>query len=72
MRQLVPTNKNSISAYMAEVNRYPLLTADEVVDLTRRYRDTGDLEAAHRIVTANLRFVVKIAYEYVRYASVIG
>ena len=67
MRQLVPARKSTISSYMADVGRYPLLTADEELELTRRYRDTGDVEAACRIVTANLRFVVKIAYEYVRY-----
>ena len=67
MRQLVPTGKSNISSYMADVGRYPLLTADEELELTRLYRDTGDVEAARRIVTANLRFVVKIAYEYVRY-----
>lgn len=67
MRQLVPTGKSSISSYMVDVGRYPLLTADEELELTRLYRDTGDVEAARRIVTANLRFVVKIAYEYARY-----
>jgi RNA polymerase sigma-32 factor len=67
MRKLVPATTGSISAYMAEVSRYPLLTPEEERKLAKRYRRTGDPEAAWKIVTANLRFVVKIAHEYVRY-----
>ncbi|ORJ60474.1 RNA polymerase sigma factor RpoH [Geothermobacter hydrogeniphilus] len=53
--------------YMAQVNRFELLTPEQEIDLARRYRDQGDLTAAERLVTGNLRFVVKIAYEYRNY-----
>jgi RNA polymerase sigma-32 factor len=50
--------------YMEEVRRYPLLTAEEERALAIRFRETQDPKAAHRLVTANLRLVVKIANEY--------
>jgi len=52
--------------YLAEINRYPLLTAEEEQALARRFTK-GDLQAGHRLVTANLRFVVKVSYEYRSY-----
>ncbi len=53
--------------YMAQVNRFKLLTPEQETELARRYRDQGDLSAAERLVTGNLRFVVKIANEYRNY-----
>lgn len=50
--------------YMAEVQRYPLLTPEEELKLALELKQSGSLEAAKRLVTANLRLVVKIAYEY--------
>jgi len=55
-----------MQAYMREVQQHPLLTPDEEKALAVRYAETGDLDAAARLVTANLRLVVKIAYEYRR------
>ena len=55
-----------LAAYMQEVRRYSLLTPDQEHALAVRYRETGDVEAARQLVTANLRLVVKIAYEYQR------
>ncbi|MBW1877970.1 MAG: sigma-70 family RNA polymerase sigma factor [Deltaproteobacteria bacterium] len=52
--------------YLAEVRRYPLLTPEEEKKLAVRYQDTGDREAAERLVTANLRLVIKIAFQYHR------
>lgn len=56
-----------LQAYLREVQKYPLLTREEERELAVRYRETGDREALHGLVTGNLRFVVKIAYEYVHY-----
>jgi len=52
---------------MREVQRYPLLSREEEQKLAHRYRKTGDREALQALITSNLRFVVKIAYEYVHY-----
>ena len=56
-----------LSAYMREVQRHPLLSPDEEHRLAVDYqKNPDDLAAAARLVTANLRLVVKIAYEYRR------
>lgn len=53
--------------YLAQISRFDLLSRDEEYELAVRYRRRGDLEAAHRLICANLRFVVKIANEYRAY-----
>jgi len=53
--------------YLAEINKFPLLSAEEEQRLARVYRDRADTRAAHALVTANLRFVVKVAYGYRSY-----
>jgi RNA polymerase sigma-32 factor len=55
-----------LRAYMAEVQRHPLLGREEERSLARSFRATGDLDAAARLVSANLRLVVKLAHEYHR------
>jgi RNA polymerase sigma-32 factor len=55
-----------LQAYMREVQQHALLSKTEEHDLATRYVKTGDVQAAARLVTANLRLVVKIAYEYRR------
>jgi RNA polymerase sigma-32 factor len=55
-----------LQQYMAEVSRYPLIPQEEEVRLARKYREDGDLRAAYTLVLANLRLVVKIAYEFRR------
>ena len=63
---------DALQAYMREVQRHPLLSADEEHKLAVQYQKSqqggsvGDREVAARLVTANLRLVVKIAYEYRR------
>jgi RNA polymerase sigma-32 factor len=58
---------SSLELYLAEINRFPLLSAEEEQRLAREYAARGDSKAAHQLVTANLRFVVKVAYEYRSY-----
>jgi RNA polymerase sigma-32 factor len=60
------SSPGSLSMYLSEINRYPLLTVDEEQALARKFAK-GDLQAGHRLVTANLRFVVKVSYEYRSY-----
>ena len=60
---------NELDRYIAEVSRYPILSQEEETRLAKQWRDFGDIEAAHALVTANLRFVVKIANEYRGYGT---
>ena len=60
----LPVVGDGFEHYMAQVNRFDLLTAEEEYALAVRLQRDGDLEAAHRLVCANLRFVVKVAMEY--------
>lgn len=57
---------DALQVYMREVQRHSLLSPDEEHKLAVHYNKTGDVTAAARMVTANLRLVVKIAYEYRR------
>ncbi len=63
----LPVPRGSLSSYLVEINRFPLLSAEEEHKLAVHYAETGDVEAAHALVTSNLRFVVKIAHEYNSY-----
>jgi RNA polymerase sigma-32 factor len=66
-RDTLPTAASSLELYLSEINQFALLTVEEEQSLARCYRAKGDTRAAHRLVTANLRFVVKVAYEYRSY-----
>ena len=57
---------DALQMYMREVQRHPLLSPEEEHSLAVHYNKTGDVDAAAKLVTANLRLVVKIAYEYRR------
>ena len=62
----VQRSKDLLGFYLAEVRRYPLLTPEEEKEFAVRYTESGDKEAAERLVTANLRLVIKIAFQYHR------
>jgi RNA polymerase sigma-32 factor len=64
MKRSIASSSDPLRPYFSEIHRKHLLTPELELELARRYRETGDRDAAHRIVTANLRFVVKIAYRY--------
>jgi RNA polymerase sigma-32 factor len=63
----VPAVADSLTLYFNEIRRFPTLSPDEEHLLAIKYFDHQDLEAAHRLITSNLRFVVKIAAEYRSY-----
>ena len=60
----LPITTDTFEHYMVQVNRFDLLSAEEEYDLAIRHLQNGDMEAAHRLICANLRFVVKVANEY--------
>ena len=57
---------DALQAYMREVQRHPLLSTDEEHKLAIEYTQGQSADVAARLITANLRLVVKIAYEYRR------
>jgi len=63
----VPSATGSLESYVQTVNRFPLLSQEQETDCARRFRDTGDLEAARQLVLSHLRLVVSIARGYTGY-----
>jgi len=55
-----------LQRYLMEISQHKLLTREEEVELGKRVQEHGDKEAAYRLVTSNLRLVVKIALEFQR------
>ena len=67
MNYAMPVVADSLSLYLNEIRRFPVLSPEEEHRLALRLYEDKDLEAAHTLITANLRFVVKIAFEYRSY-----
>ena len=63
----LPAVKNSLDSYLAQINKFPLLTPEEEFEFAVRYRKDNEVEAAQKLITSNLRFVVKVAFEYKSY-----
>ena len=63
----LPVVKNSLQSYLIQINQFPLLTQEEEFQLAVTYRKYNDLKSAQKLITSNLRFVVKVAFEYKSY-----
>jgi len=63
VRELPSNDRNVMRTYMQEISKTPLLTKQEEVDLAKRIK-AGDKSARDHMISANLRLVVKIAYDY--------
>ncbi|MCL2162378.1 MAG: RNA polymerase sigma factor RpoH, partial [Betaproteobacteria bacterium] len=63
----VPCAVGSIDQYIGSVNRLPMLTEQEEMDLATRLREHGDLDAARQLIVSHLRLVVSIARGYLGY-----
>lgn len=63
----LPAVTGTLDIYIAEINRFPLLTPEEEFALAMRLKKDNDLQAAEKLIVSNLRFVVKIAHEYRNY-----
>jgi RNA polymerase sigma-32 factor len=68
----VLANEGGLSRYLDEIRRFPMLEPGEEYMLAKRWREHGDREAAHRLVTSHLRLVAKIAMGYRGYGLPIG
>src|SRR5919107_638309 len=60
----VLANEGGLSRYLGEIRRFPMLEPHEEFMLAKRWREHGDREAAHKLVTSHLRLVAKIAMGY--------
>lgn len=64
MTATLPVVTDSLTLYLSEIKRFSVLSAEEEHLYAVKFFEEKDLEAAHRLITSNLRFVVKIAGEY--------
>ena len=67
MNKNLPVPANSLEKYWTEISNYEILSREEEAKYAQEYRDSGDLQSARKLITANLKFVVKIAMEYRNY-----
>ena len=58
------SSEGNLAVYLQQIKKFPLLTAEEEYMLAKRYKEHGDSEAAHKLVTSHLRLVAKIAMGY--------
>lgn len=63
----LPVVADSLRLYVNEIRRFPLLSEEEEHHQAISFFEAKDLTAAHTLITSNLRFVVKVAYEFRHY-----
>ena len=63
------TDEPGLTRYFEEIRRFPMLERQEEYMLAKRWREHGDRDAAHKLVTSHLRLVTKIARDYRGYTS---
>ena len=66
------TGSGGLNRYLEEIRRFPMLEPEEEYMLAKRFREHGDTDAAHRLVTSHLRLVAKIAMGYRGYGLPMG
>ena len=57
-------NSGGLSIYLAQIKKFPMLDAEEEYMLAKNWRENGNLQSAHKLVTSHLRLVAKIAMGY--------
>lgn len=60
----IPSAEGGLSRYLEEIRRFPMLEPQEEYMLAKSWREHGDRDAAHKLVTSHLRLVAKIAMGY--------
>src|SRR5690349_11271723 len=58
------SSEGGLARYLQEIRQFPMLQPDEEFMLAKRWKEQGDREAAHKLVTSHLRLVAKIAMGY--------
>ena len=61
------SNEGGLSAYLAQIKKFPMLAAEEEYMLAKNWRSTGNIKSAEKLVTSHLRLVAKIAMGYKGY-----
>ena len=61
------SNEGNLAVYLQQIKKFPMLSAEEEYMLAQRYKEHGDSDAAHKLVTSHLRLVAKIAMGYKGY-----
>jgi RNA polymerase sigma-32 factor len=69
---VVISPEGSLSRYLQEIRKFPMLTQDEEYMLANSWQEHGDTDAAHKLVTSHLRLVAKIAMGYRGYGLPLG
>ena len=64
--------EGNLTRYLQEIRKFPMLAPDEELSLSKRWRDSEDMDAAHKLVTSHLRLVAKIAMGYRGYGLPVG
>ena len=58
------SNEGGLSAYLAQIKKFPMLAAEEEYMLAKNWKTTGNIKSAEKLVTSHLRLVAKIAMGY--------
>ncbi len=61
------SNEGGLSAYLAQIKKFPMLDAEEEYMLAKNWKSTGNIKSAEKLVTSHLRLVAKIAMGYKGY-----
>jgi len=64
--------EGNLSRYLQEIRKFPMLAPEEEYMLAKRYQDSGEMDAAHQLITSHLRLVAKIAMGYRGYGLPLG
>jgi RNA polymerase sigma-32 factor len=64
--------EGNLTRYLQEIRKFPMLSPEEELALSKKWRDTEDMEAAHKLVPSHLRLVAKIAMGYRGYGLPVG
>lgn len=67
MNNNIPKVYDQLDAYIQKINQFTLLTKDQEFSLAKKLKDDGSQNSAMLLINSNLRFVVKIAYQYKNY-----